>query len=339
MGPVSITLDGVADDGVAGDGVNFLADVEDIESDARFAYPDEPLPTYGPVTLVGTAAANRLTGSSGPDTITGGSGIDVLEGMAGDDTLLARDGLADRVRCGEGVDTAVVDRFDQVSDTCEVVHVEAQEPPVVVESPDDAPPRIAWRPGSALGILAEDDRGVASVQWMDDDRVICTDTTAPFDCDFKPRIADVGSNTLIAIATDTAGQTAGVTAMKRVERFKPIALALAVKRSGRRYVASGTVSLPAGVPCSGTVAVERTAKLRSNCTSGSPCRARRSTRRRPTAARTRSRPSARRRSATPPPTTPRPRTTKGLQCRPFSGRYWARTSDLRLVEAALSQLS
>jgi hypothetical protein len=30
---------------------------------------------------------------------------------------------------------------------------------------------------------------------------------------------------------------------------------------------------------------------------------------------------------------------KACGCRPFSGRYWARTSDLRLVEAALSQLS
>jgi hypothetical protein len=34
-----------------------------------------------------------------------------------------------------------------------------------------------------------------------------------------------------------------------------------------------------------------------------------------------------------------PRTQKACKCRPFSGRYWARTSDLRLVEAALSQLS
>jgi hypothetical protein len=32
-------------------------------------------------------------------------------------------------------------------------------------------------------------------------------------------------------------------------------------------------------------------------------------------------------------------TTKGLQMQAFDGRYWARTSDLLLVEQALSQLS
>jgi hypothetical protein len=152
-----------------------------------------------------------------------------------------------------------VDQFDQVSDTCEVVQVAGA-------NPDDAPPRIAWRPGSALGVVAEDDRGVASVQWLDDDRVICTDTAAPFDCDFRPRIEDVGVNTLTAIATDSAGQTAGVWITRMVERFKPVAVSLRVKRSGRRYVASGTVTLPPGVPCSGTVAVgKRTGKLTRTC--------------------------------------------------------------------------
>ena len=34
-----------------------------------------------------------------------------------------------------------------------------------------------------------------------------------------------------------------------------------------------------------------------------------------------------------------PQPQKACKCRPFDGRYWARTSDLRLVEAALSQLS
>ena len=168
------------------------------------------------------------------------------------------------MRCGEGTDTALVDPFDQVSDTCEV-RAGTVEVPVV--SADDAPPRIAWRAGSALGIVAEDDRGIASVQWLDDDRVICTDTDAPFDCDFRPRIEDVGSNTLIAIATDTAGQTAVAVTSRAVERFKPVAVSLTVKRSGRRYVASGAVTLPAGVPCSGTVAVgKRTGRLSRTCT-------------------------------------------------------------------------
>jgi hypothetical protein len=268
LGPVNITLDGVADDGVEGDRVNFAADIEEIESDARYEYSDTPLATYGPVTIVGTASANRLTGSSGPDTITGGGGIDVLEGMAGDDTLLARDGLADRVHCGPGNDTAVVDPIDQVSDTCEVVRVAAGETaPIPVAAPDDTPPRISWRPGSPLGILADDDHGIAQVQWFDDDRLICTATTAPFDCDYRPRFDDVGANTITAIATDGAGQTASVVTTRTVERFKPLAISLRVKRTGRRYVATGSVTLPSGVPCSGTVAVgTRTGKLSRACT-------------------------------------------------------------------------
>jgi hypothetical protein len=258
VGAVSLTLDGVADDGVAGDGVNLLGDIEDVDADGRFDV-GEPLPVYGPVTLVGTAAGNRLTGSSGPDTITGGDGVDFLEGGAGDDTLMARDGLADRVRCGPGADTAVVDPFDQVSDTCETVLAEGA-------SPDDTPPRIAWRPGSPLGVTAEDDRGIASVQWLDADRVVCTDAAPPFDCDFAPAITEVGAHTLIAIATDTSGQTASITTTRTVDRVKPLAVTLKVKRSGRRSVASGAVKLPAGVACSGTVEVgSRTAKLVRNC--------------------------------------------------------------------------
>jgi Ca2+-binding RTX toxin-like protein len=260
IGPVSITLDGVADDGLAGD-INLLADIEDVDADGRFEFT-ENLPTYGPVTLVGSAVANRLIGSSGPDTITGGDGIDTLEGEAGDDTLVARDGLADRVRCGAGDDTALVDPYDVVSDTCENVHV-AGERAAPAPTADDSAPTIAWRPGSALGVSAQDDRGIAGVQWLDDDRVICTDTTAPYDCDYKPTVGDVGRNTLTAIATDTAGQTASVVAAKTVERFAPVAVTLTLK--GR--LASGKVTLPAGVPCAGKVSVGgRTATLRKDCT-------------------------------------------------------------------------
>ena len=267
IGPVSITLDGVADDGIAGEAANFLADIEDVDADERFEYFGDPLPTYGPVTLVGTAAGNRLTGSSGPDTITGAGGVDVLEGMAGDDVLHARDGSPDRVRCGRGTDTALVDAVDQVSDTCEIVDVLPATVAVPVVIADDAPPRIAWRAGSDLGVVAEDDRGVAMVQWRDDDRVLCTDTEAPYDCEFRPRIEDVGNNTLVAIAVDSAGQTAVAVTSRAVERFTPVAVSLTVKRSGSRYVASGAVTLPAGVPCSGTVVVgKRKGRLSRSCT-------------------------------------------------------------------------
>ena len=211
--------------------------------------------TYGPVTLVGTASPNRLIGSSGPDTITGAGGIDTLEGETGDDTLLAVDGLADRVRCGAGSDTAFVDLQDVVSDTCERVVVTG------TAARDDAPPQLHWAAG--LAVDATDDRAIARVQWFDEDRLLCTDTAAPFECAFTPRVQDVGENTIVVVATDSAGQTASLVTSRTVARFVPIAVTLKIQ--GR--VASGKLTLPAGVPCAGRVQIgARTTAVRRNCT-------------------------------------------------------------------------
>ncbi|MDA0182973.1 Ig-like domain-containing protein [Solirubrobacter phytolaccae] len=260
-GPVTLTLDGVADDGHAGTHANFLPDLENVDVGDAMPHPaDPPAPPYGPITLVGTDDANQLIGATGPDTITGGGGIDVLDGRDGDDTLLARDGLPDRVRCGAGTDTALVDPFDVVSPTCETILVAGERPAVPI---DDAAPRIAWRPGTDLGVSVEDDRGIASVRWLDDDRVICVDTVAPYDCAFTPTAGDVGRNTLTAIATDSSGQTAAVTTTKTVARFKATAITLRI----RNLTATGKVTLPANVPCTGKVRVGgKTATLRTDCT-------------------------------------------------------------------------
>ena len=82
---------------------------------------------------------------------------------------------------------------------------------------DDAPPTVAFT-GPADGARlsgaptltadAADDRGVASVRFMAGARVLCTDTTAPYACPFSLTGADVGRATLVAVATDGAGQTA-----------------------------------------------------------------------------------------------------------------------------------
>ncbi|WP_170179496.1 calcium-binding protein [Solirubrobacter pauli] len=117
-GPRSITLDGVADDGLAGEGNNVLPDVEDVI--AALPYDaDVPRPTAGPVTIVGSDAANHLWGAQGDDVIVGGKGRDELYGGAGDDRLDARDGEADRVVCDSGDDVALVDPVDLVSASCE----------------------------------------------------------------------------------------------------------------------------------------------------------------------------------------------------------------------------
>lgn len=99
---VTVTLDGTADDGAAGEGDNVLADVEDVISGD------------GADKLTGSAAGNTLDGSGGDDRIDGGAGVDSLFGGAGDDTIDARDGGPDYIDCGEGTDTAVIDRVDVV---------------------------------------------------------------------------------------------------------------------------------------------------------------------------------------------------------------------------------
>ena len=72
--PQVVTIDGVADDGEAGEGDNVRLDVERV---------------------VGGGGGDRLTGSPGPDALLGASGDDVLDGGDGGDT---EDG-------GEGDDT------------------------------------------------------------------------------------------------------------------------------------------------------------------------------------------------------------------------------------------
>lgn len=111
--PVIVSLDGTADDGAAGEGDNVATDVEDVISGD------------GADKLTGSDAANMLDGGAGDDRIDGGAGSDSLFGGAGDDTISARDGQADSIDCGDGTDTAIVDRVD-VAAGCE----KTERPPV-----------------------------------------------------------------------------------------------------------------------------------------------------------------------------------------------------------------
>jgi Ca2+-binding RTX toxin-like protein len=78
--PLTIALDGVANDGDAGEGDNVQADVENVigGSDGD--------------TLVGSGAANVLDGRDGDDMLVGGGADDTLEGGSGNDTMMGGDG-------------------------------------------------------------------------------------------------------------------------------------------------------------------------------------------------------------------------------------------------------
>jgi Tol biopolymer transport system component len=68
----------------------------------------------------GGAGDDWLDGGAGADLILGGPGHDTLLGGSGADRIIALDGERDTVRCGQGYDVVVADRFDRVSG-CEEV--------------------------------------------------------------------------------------------------------------------------------------------------------------------------------------------------------------------------
>ena len=95
-----ITLDGVRDDGAAGELDNVRADVEDASAGA------------GDDEMIGNGADNALDGGAGNDRLDGAGGVDSFVGGAGADALFARDGLAESVDCGAEADTGEADTND-----------------------------------------------------------------------------------------------------------------------------------------------------------------------------------------------------------------------------------
>jgi Ca2+-binding RTX toxin-like protein len=157
--PITITLDGVADDGRAGEHDD-IRSVESftVSSVGRFVGDDEANTFYAPEDgragfmdgrggddvlvagdangdeVIGGADDDQLTGGLGDDRIVGGPGRDVLSGDRparcneyhcdvsegyGNDTIDARDGERDSVSCGAGADTVLADAIDVVAADCE----------------------------------------------------------------------------------------------------------------------------------------------------------------------------------------------------------------------------
>lgn len=145
---VTITLDGIADDGSPGERDNAGPDIEQVTGTP---YADVITGSAAADSLIGLAGDDRLNGDGGPDDLNGGDGDDTLSGGAdkdwlkgdsgndtlhggagtdqlfgerqictspgctpGNDVLYARDGEVDAVVCGGGQDTTQVDALDQV---------------------------------------------------------------------------------------------------------------------------------------------------------------------------------------------------------------------------------
>ncbi len=89
---LSLTLDGLANDGVPGEGDRVMPDFEWISAGG------------GDDTIVGAPGAQTIDGETGRDDITGGPGRDILYGGKDDDVLHAVDGRRDRLWGGPGLD-------------------------------------------------------------------------------------------------------------------------------------------------------------------------------------------------------------------------------------------
>jgi Ca2+-binding RTX toxin-like protein len=257
---VTLTLDGVANDGLPGENDNISTDVEDIQANVS-----------NPTTITGSAVTNSISGSNGNDTITPAAGNDFVFANNGDDTIDAVDGYADRVDCGDGTDVANVDEFDQVADNCETVN----RTTLGSFATEDKPPTIAWltpaenavmstTAPNTLSVNASDDRGISKVVFLAGERVLCTVTAAPYTCAYTPIDADVGKDTLTAMVIDTSQQSATALRTVTVPRFAPSKVTSKTTPSRDRtapftFRTRGTVVLPTGVTtalgCHGVVTV------------------------------------------------------------------------------------
>lgn len=158
----------------------------------------------------------------------------------------------------------------------------------------DLPPSVAFTAPAAGAVLAAagarltatatDDRGIAAVEFIDDDVVLCRDTAAPFECQYVPDDRDVGQNLIVARATDSSGQQAVALRTLTVARFVALGLTHSSSARGsarrRTVTTTGKLSLPAGVRgaegCLGRVSIQiksgrstvsrRVARLNSSCT-------------------------------------------------------------------------
>jgi Ca2+-binding RTX toxin-like protein len=130
---VTVTLDGIANDGAPGEEDNVMPDVENVTGGD------------GNDMLVGNSGDNTLTGGKGDDTLIGGGGVDTFSGGDGNDVLQMQDGIAEIGDCGAGVDIAIADEQDILID-CEQVLL-PPPPPASKTSEDTVAPAI-----SSLGL-------------------------------------------------------------------------------------------------------------------------------------------------------------------------------------------
>jgi Ca2+-binding RTX toxin-like protein len=117
---VTVTLDDLPNDGAQGEHDDVAASTENVVGGSAGD------------SLTGGSGANVLVGGGGPDAVSalggddwlmGGAAADALAAGSGDDLIDARDGGADILGCGTGVDAVLGDLPDVVPPDCESAKV------------------------------------------------------------------------------------------------------------------------------------------------------------------------------------------------------------------------
>jgi Ca2+-binding RTX toxin-like protein len=142
--PLSITLDGIANDGRSGENDNIVNFTNILAGDGNDTLIGDDLlnslnGATGDDRIEGRGGNDHLSGFDGNDVILGGTGNDQIEIAArgrvggtdtvdageGDDQVFAFDdsGDADDIVCGPGNDAVFVDLLDQVAADCESVTI------------------------------------------------------------------------------------------------------------------------------------------------------------------------------------------------------------------------
>lgn len=292
---VTVSLDGVANDGYAGNNSNIETDVEDVSvQDVQdcSATPAGASCAYGNAVLTGDSGPNSLSGGSGNDTLTGGGGGDFLSGNLGNNTLNGVNGYPDRLDCG-GTGTANADQLDTVVDCTTTNKTTLSNVGLITQ---DRAPTVSWtspkenakvNPSKANTFQVAATPGthpITQVAYYVGERTACITKTPPYTCAYKAKDTDVGKETLMAIATDSIGLTSTKMRTITVTTFKPKKLSAStkpkrIKKAPYRFTTTGRLSLPAGVStqrgCTGKVSVTfkdgkkkvggGTAKVKSNC--------------------------------------------------------------------------
>jgi len=124
---LTISLDGKANDGEAGELDSVQGNVEVVQSGdgddsiRGNALANELYGGGGNDTIIGGAGGDLLIGGPGNDKLAGGTGRDEHLGMSGNDRIFSVDRARDINNCGSGTDVAIGDRtLDTSYATCEV---------------------------------------------------------------------------------------------------------------------------------------------------------------------------------------------------------------------------